>query len=325
MTSIYEALNEFHLANRADGLAVKTIDWYRWLLDGSPHSLTKWLDEDKRCLEAISTGTLREYIVWLRSRRHSRTGEPLTNDTVNDYIRALHRFFAWSAVEYGLPNAMARITYPKTRQQQPKAIELDDLRRMFASCGDDLAGIRNRALMAFLIDTGCRAAGICGLLVDHIDLTERKAIVTEKGNKTRGVVFTSRTADLLERWYGVRQKHSHVFYNLQRMKPLTTNGLRQILAKIAKRAQVTGRVNPHAFRHAFAREYILNGGDLATLTKLMGHNEQSTTTGYYALFTEQEVSDRHERFSPMTQLFTPSGSGVTEIGAKNGNSQKRTR
>lgn len=298
---IAEALKEFDIANRADGLAVKTVNWYRWLLDESPHSLTKWLEADK--LEDITTGALRLHIVWLRGRRHSRTNEPLSNDTINDYIRALHRFFSWSAVEYGLPNAMARITYPKSRQQTPKAIEMDDLRRMFASCGDDVAGIRNRALMAFLIDTGSRAAGVCGLMVDHLQLDVRKAIVTEKGNKTRGVVYTSRTTDLLEAWLTVRQQHTHVFYNLQRLKPLTVNGLRQVLAKIAERAEVTGRVNPHAFRHAFAREYIIAGGDLATLAKLMGHNEQSTTTGYYALFTEQEITDKHERFSPMTQLF----------------------
>ncbi len=303
MTPIRIALKDFDLANRADGLSPKTCGWYRWLLAENPHSLTRWLPAETDNLEDINTGTLRSYIVWLRERHHTRTGEPLSADTINDYLRALHRFFAWSAMEYGLPNAMARITYPKSKQQQPKAIELDDLRRMFASCGDDLAGRRNRALMAFMIDTGCRAAGVCGLLVDHVDLAAHKAIVTEKGNKTRGVVFTTKTAELLEEWYLVRRQHSHVFYNLQRHTPLTVNGLREILGKIASKAHVTGRCNPHAFRHAFAREYILNGGDLATLTKLMGHEEQSTTTGFYALFTEQEISDRHERYSPMTKLL----------------------
>lgn len=314
MTTIRIALSQFDLANRADGLAEKTQSWYRWLLDENPHSLSKWLDQEAddqhlrergvMLMRNISTNTLREYIVWLRNRHHSVTHEPLTLETINDYIRALHRFFSWSAAEYGLPNPMTRISYPKSKQQQPKAIEMDDLRRMFASCGDDRRGRRAAALMAFMIDTGARAAGVCGLLMAHVQLDERKAIVTEKGNKTRAVVFTSKTADLLRQWFAMRLDVPNVFYNLQSCEPLTVSGLRQVLEGIAERASVTGRVNPHSFRHAFARQYILNGGDLATLSRLMGHNEQSTTTGYYALFTEQEITDKHERFSPMSQLFS---------------------
>lgn len=314
MTTLTIALSQFDLANRADGLAAKTLSWYRWLLHENPHSLSRWFAQEAddqalrdehgdMLMKNISTHTLREYIVWLRQRRHSVTNEPLTVETINDYIRALHRFFSWSSAEYGIPNPMKRITYPKSKQQQPKAIEMDDLRKMFASCGDDVRGARAAALMAFMIDTGARAAEVCGLLTAHVQLDERKAVVTGKGNKTRAVLFTTRTAELLRQWYALRLDVPNVFYNLQSTEPLTVSGLRQVLEGIAARASVTGRVNPHSFRHAFAREYILAGGDLATLSRLMGHNEQSTTTGFYALFTEQEIADKHERYSPMSQLF----------------------
>jgi integrase len=65
---------------------------------------------------------------------------------------------------------------------------------------------------------------------------------------------------------------------------------------------VTGKVNPHAFRHAFAREYLRARGDLSTLSKLMGHSHESITLHYYAQFTPDEVAQAHDRYSPMNRL-----------------------
>ena len=297
------ALEDFILALQADGIASKTYDWYRWLLAESPHCLITWLvRRDISELNEVSTGALRQYIVWLREQANSRTGDAQSEDTIAAYLRALHRWFSWSAAEYGGGNPMARIAYPKSRQQQPKALDLNDFARMLKSCGDDVKGIRNRALLAFLIDTGCRAGGLCGLRITDLHLEDRRAIVTEKGNKTRFVIFTDRTAALLQGWLDVRSGFEPVFYNLETGQRLTVDGLRSILRNIARRAGVTGRVNPHSFRHAFAREYILAGGDLATLARLMGHSQVSTTVNYYTLFTDQEVRDKHERFSPMSKL-----------------------
>ncbi len=155
------------------------------------------------------------------------TDEPQSTDTINDYIRTLHTFFKWAHDEYGIPDPMARITVPKSRPSQPNAIDMADLCTMFDACGNDLVGKRNRAIMAFLIDTGVRAAGVWGLRVDLIQLDTRKAIVTEKGNKTRTVVFTRMTAELIAEWFSVRAQLPTVVYNLQLLQPLTVSGLRR--------------------------------------------------------------------------------------------------
>jgi hypothetical protein len=76
-----------------------------------------------------------------------------------------------------------------------------------------------------------------------------------------------------------------------------------MLKRRAKRAGVQGRVNPHAFRHAFAREHIKNGGDLATLSQLMGHASVEITKANYAIFTMQELQEKHRRHSPVMRLL----------------------
>lgn len=42
--------------------------------------------------------------------------------------------------------------------------------------------------------------------------------------------------------------------------------------------------------------------DLATLAKLLGHRDVSTTVNHYAIFTDTEVREKHEQYSPVKKL-----------------------
>jgi site-specific recombinase XerD len=50
----------------------------------------------------------------------------------------------------------------------------------------------------------------------------------------------------------------------------------------ARKAGVEGPSNSHAFRHGFAADHLLNGGDLATLCELMGHKDVGATKRFHA-------------------------------------------
>ena len=84
---------------------------------------------------------------------------------------------------------------------------------------------------------------------------------------------------------------------------LTPNSVLQAIRRRAKRAGVSGPVNPHAFRHSFARLFLLDGEDLGTLSELMGHESVEVTKDYYAIFTVRELQEIHRRHSPVTQLL----------------------
>ncbi len=47
-----------------------------------------------------------------------------------------------------------------------------------------------------------------------------------------------------------------------------------------RRAQLTKRVTAHVFRHSFATQYLLNGGNIYELSKLLGHTTIATTEIY---------------------------------------------
>lgn len=296
------------MACRADGLKPTTLRWYGAMLTPVAAEL-RHLRVDQ-----VTTNHLRAYIVALRERQARYQDAPqrrqlnggLSAASLQGHYRALSRFFAWCKEEYMLAaNPMARIRKPAAYRDQPKAIELSDLRRLLAATGMDRNGVRDRAILLFLADTGCRAGGLLGLRPTDVDLEHGRAIIREKGDKTRMVPFTRFTAQMIRAWLAVRPPQATTLFcglsDQRSATPLSMSGLQMILKRLKAKAGVTGRVNPHSFRHGFAREYLINGGDLATLAQLMGHTNVQVTASFYAIFTMRELQEQHRQFSPIAK------------------------
>jgi integrase/recombinase XerD len=300
------AVDAFLLSAQADGLSDATRRWYRSILNALAEA-------HQTPVSALTPEDMRRYIVSLRDRRSRYAGAPqrpqkdggLSDSTIGGHITALHAFWSWCAREYAIENPMRNIKRFRNRIKPPAAIRASDFMKLFETCEEDEAGYRDRALLAMLADSGVRLNGICGLRVTDIDLSLNRAQVTEKGDKARTVVFTKYTRALIALWLDYRRINSdYVFTNLMTGEALTPSGVEQVLRRLKKRSGVAGRVNPHSFRHAFAREYIRAGGDAVTLAKLIGHSDVNTTAAYYAIFTTDELAELHEKRSPLLQLMT---------------------
>lgn len=305
-----EAIEALAVATIADGRSQRTADDYRNKLA----SLLAALGD--RPVDEITVGDLRRFIAELRTRQSryvatsARPEVPggLSLASIAGYVRCVKRLFAWLLDEEILTsNPAKRIKTPVVPRGEPKAYDRADFPKLLAAtAGDDPVAIRDRAVLLFLADTGCRVAGLVGLSIDDLDLEGMTAKILEKGNRTRRTIFSEPTRDALRMWLDVRPKveHNRLWANLgRRGSPwLTDEGVRQILKRLKAKAGVTGPVNPHAFRHGFAREYLINGGDLGTLADLLGHSDVQVTWKHYAIFRTSELAAKHDQHSPIAQL-----------------------
>lgn len=292
MTTLNEALETFNLSNIAEGKAAKTVSSY----DDRIKQFIKVLGGDTP-ISKIATNDIRQY---LADRRQT-----LAKATVDSDIRSLHRFFKWSAEEYDIPNPMKNIRRPKPAQAKVKAINPADFIKMLEATTDDDMGIRDRALLSFLADTGARRGGAEGLQKSDVDLVRRRALVTEKGMKQREVRFSYYTSRLLNQWFLAHPGGTeYVFVSLRdsnKVEALTGSGIYQICKRIGRKAGVE-RYNPHAFRHNFARLFIQDGGDISVLAKLLG-NSIEVAAAYYAVFSPDELSELQDQHSPLRQML----------------------
>lgn len=305
-----EAIERLLIATQADGLSPATTKGYQIKL----RPLLDFLGDVP--VETITTDDLRRYIAYMRERKtvypihpyHKEREGRLSLATINSLVRALKRLFNFLESEGIIESAPTRhIKTPRPQRLEPKAASTEDLIAILNSLSDErIEDRRDRAILLMLFDTGCRVSGLCGLKLSDIDLEKGEVTVTEKGGKSRIAFFSPLTAKALRSWLEVRptDQGDWLFVSLgnKARGALSVGAVEQILKRRARKAGVKGRVNPHAWRHAFAREYLKNGGDLSSLADLMGHTSLEVTRTNYAIFTKEELREKHQRYSPVAHL-----------------------
>lgn len=286
MNTVVTAVEEF-LDGQAGEVSKATRRWYSDRLGDFV------LFAGAVALDDVSPALLRAYRAQLVDR-------DLSAHTVNGYQRAIRRLFSWLVDEGRIDRNVARdVPLVKLPHQAPKALTDEDLARLLDHLPHE--DVRDRAIILLLADTGCRVGGLCSLTLEAVDLDGRCATVIEKGRRGRRVYFGEATAEMVRLYLSVRPATASRSLFLSRNgQPLGTNGVRLMLERVGRRAGVEGRCNAHSFRHAFARSFLRNGGNLAALGRILGHAPGSPVTAkYYAVWDDRELQEYHERYSPL--------------------------
>jgi integrase/recombinase XerD len=254
-------------------------------------SFVAWCEEQGLQLEQITARHIRTYIDVISARRGA-TGGPLKSSTVRLYALTVKVFLSWCAQEKDFeeavsPKMLARVQLPNEEQTVIEVFAPAQIEALLRATEKQPFAIRDKAIVSMLIDTGVRAGEIVGLLLNCVWLdTEDSYIkVTGKGRKEREIAL-GRTARLALRRYITRYRKpknkadQHVFLS-RTGEPITISGLEQIIEQIAEHARIKGvRCSPHTFRHTYAVQYLLNGGDLYKLSRTMGHASVKITERY---------------------------------------------
>lgn len=278
------------------------------------YAMRSLLDDvgDKK-LEEISLDDLQHWKIGLNKKVSASTrsrGKKLSDYTKHKMVRQVRHFFNWCVEREWLNRSPAKLlTLPKLPEgEPPKAISQEDLDLLLAIAQKEKLP-REYALLRLLAEAGCRLGGLLGLLPGDIDLKRRRAWVREKGKKTRRVGFGQQTKMALQAWLMERpcylkggskrnkncqRDDDHLF--LGRQGNLTESGIYRMLEKLAIKAGIEGRFNPHSFRHGLARRLLEHDADMGTVSRILGHSDIKTTHEFYACWTQEELMQRHRRY-----------------------------
>lgn len=243
----------------------------------------------------LSAELFREYIVYERRRGQS-------DRSVQTYLITLRGFCRWTSEEgYTSENPMSRVKTPRIEKKVLDAFTDAEIRRLLASTSlSDDVSIRNRAIVAVLLDTGLRASEFVDMRVGDIDLETGAFVVMGKGRKQRHVRVGATARKSLFRY--LRRSKTEVGARLWQgcRGPLTVSGLFQVLDALGKQCGVLP-CNPHKFRRTFALNCLRNGMDPFSLQLLMGHSDMQILRTYLAQ-TQGDVQKAHERHSPLDNM-----------------------
>ena len=100
---------------------------------------------------------------------------------------------------------MADVERPQRPELLTPVLSDDELRAMFTSCGNDFDGIRDIALMRFLLTTGGRRSECVGITLADLDLRAQTVKVMGKGRRERLIHIEDGTALALRKYIRTRQ------------------------------------------------------------------------------------------------------------------------
>lgn len=249
---------------KAKGLSANTIRIYSL-------GIRKFLDFYSDDLLLVDKSVIDDYIVYLLASGLSRY-------SVNNYLRSLKVFFKYIDSEYSVSLAQ-HIHFAKTPKIEKKIYSASELNVMLEYLNTTEQSIRNKIIFLLMYDSGLRLSEVVNLKTSNIDIGNRIALITGKGNKQRYISLGLTLTGLICSYNGGKP----YFLVTKQGYALTQETIANLFRRM--KAATGIYVTPHLLRHNYATNFMIhqvNTGsvDIYQLQMLMGHSDSSTTKIY---------------------------------------------
>lgn len=290
-------LRDFALDVRAAGRTEATIEFYReklgrFLAFLRTHSVTD--------PAGITPTILRAFLVELSQER--------TPGGVHAHWRAVRAFVRFLVREEAIErNPLDKVRSPRVDQELLEPVQAETVKALLATCDKSELGLRDKAIILTLLDTGLRSGELVALNCADVDLNDGSVAVRKAKSRKGRIVFIGRQARRAVAAYLRSRNDTGPLSPLwmahhsdgERVR-LSYHGLRDMVMRRAKLAQVQ-TPSLHSFRRGFALTMLRNGADVMSLSRLMGHGSLPVLQRYLRQVKE-DLGAVHERYSPADTL-----------------------
>lgn len=298
-----EMLKRFIIAKKVAGRTPRTLRYYYY-------TCTKVLEYIGKTYSDINADDIRCYMAMRLAR------DNISKTTVVNETRCLSSFYEWLQNEgYITSNPMARVE--RIKQPKIKKVALTDMEveQLRAATRNE----REAVIIEVLLSTGCRVSEMVQMLISEIE--GDRVLVHGKGEKDRYCYLNAKALIAIERYLSKRKDTNPYLFPKgiclkegiktgtcgagirgdwwQRPENIVddhmgTGTVETMMRRIAKRAGVD-HANPHKLRRTFATMALKRGMPIMQVSKLLGH-EQLSTTQIYLDLSEDDLAQAHKKY-----------------------------
>lgn len=278
-----------------------------------------WCEKKRIYLGDITARVVDDFLEHMKQTHKPRKSEKeeISTRTLASEVRIIKIFLNWCVQdeqysEYVKPVVIKRIKNVKITQDIIETFSSKQIEALFKACDceeSEHLQIRDRAIVAVLLDTGVRASELIRLRLSDVSLNAKESYVRVhgKGDKWGEVGLGSQSRRYVQKYirmyreptidYQIKQgeiddkkRNQAVLFVGRSGEELTVSGLQQIIKRLGEWSHIENvRCSPHTFRHTFARMFIENGGDVYKLSKLLRHSSIKTTEEYLKSLQQSEA------------------------------------
>ena len=227
----------------------------------------------------------RQYILKLQT-------DGLAKSSISRHIASMKSFFKYLILmEIIEESPVENLATPKKEERLPKFLYYDEVVDMLNSCGRDLWGLRDKAILEVAYGGGIRVSELVSINMLDINHSAKMVIVLGKGNKERVVPLGEVALNAVLAYKNALGKEKlkflvefkyedPLFINQQNGGRLTDRSIRNIVNKYIENGAIKKKISPHALRHSYATHLLENGADIRAVQELLGHKSLNATQVY---------------------------------------------
>ena len=280
-----DMLSSYISTMKVQGRSEKTIERYEYII-------RKFMAYAKAPTRRVNVYHIRN---WLAAEKE----RGLQDSTLDGLRMILSSYFGWLFRESLIErNPMANVGPIKVAKKQKTIITDIEMEKLKQACEKERGVIRfrDRAMLSFLISTGCRVSEMTALNRDSVDLKNLECVVHGKGNKDRIVYLNAVTGLTIQQYLAKRKDDGEALFVGKQGIRLGPNGVRAHLKSLAKRAGVESNIHPHKFRRTLATDLARHGMPIQEVANILGH-EKLDTTMEYVILDRESVKANYRKFA----------------------------
>ena len=242
-----------------------------------------------------------------RDYRKYLTNLGVNEQTIAAYFRA-YRAIAYFAMEEGwIPRRKISIKQPEPPIKN--CYTDDEIKRLVRKPKtDDFLENRNWVMVNYFLATGNRVSSVADLRIGDVDLDEGYITVNrQKNGKPTRIPLVKKITRILRAYIDDYRTEVNgipvglnepLFCNLYG-EELSENGIKKAIANY-NRSRNVEKTSVHLFRHTFAKKWIIDGGDLLQLEKMLGQSSLKMVQHYSNLYAS-DIKEQAEKHAVITK------------------------
>ena len=262
--------------------------------------------ENKDCFIAdLTVKDIDNFILYLRKKG-------TCNDiTINSYLRAIRAFLYYAMEEDFLPSF--QVALPKANKKIKKTYTDEELAVLLKKPNLKTCSFTDYKMWVYtnyLLATGNRLSTVLSLKISDLDFHNQLIYIRKTKNRKEQIIPMSDTLSKVLREYLRYRKGTgddYVFCNTRGGKG-DSRTYEDMLADYNRKRGVS-KTSAHLYRHTFAKKWILNGGDIFRLQKILGHSDLTVVKEYVEMFGNDLTRD-FGKFNPLDTLGSQYGAKI---------------
>jgi site-specific recombinase XerD len=229
-----------------------------------------------------------------------RTGRAFSAAHINKYIQVLHLFSSYIR-QSGKSLVGLTMEWLESDNAVPTWLTRAEIRRLYAVTGEDVLGLRDKAMLSVFYGCGLRLQEGASLELSDI-LHDRKLLYVRrgKGYKERYVPIAGQPCQDIQGYIEqarpelLQRPCAALFLDANKGRPITKQSLYVRIKALVRKAGITKEVGTHTLRHSIATHLLQSGMKLEWIQEFLGHASLDSTQIYTHLINELPKQSNHD-------------------------------